>query len=96
MEMGETLSIASSNGIDVYYEMVGSGDPVVLVGGLGTDSSFLRPIAKVLAEQFMVLSFDNRGAGQSAKPDLPYTVEMMAADTVGLMDAVGLKRALFV
>jgi len=82
-----------ANGIEMFYELAGQGEPLVLIGGLGVDSTFLRPLVAPLAERLSVLSFDNRGAGRSSKPDEPYTVELMAADTLALMDAVGLRHA---
>jgi pimeloyl-ACP methyl ester carboxylesterase len=40
-----------------------------------------------------VIVFDNRGAGRSDKPDAPYTTELMADDTVGLLDTLGIQSA---
>jgi 3-oxoadipate enol-lactonase len=57
------------------------------------DVSEVQPIIGWLAERYRVLTFDNRGAGRTDKPDIPYTIEMMANDTLGLMDAVGIERA---
>ena len=45
------------------------------------------------AERYRVIAFDNRGVGQSDAPDLPYSTAMMADDTVGLMDGLGIDRA---
>src|SRR5207245_1981946 len=45
------------------------------------------------AAKYRVVAFDNRGVGQSDAPDAPYTTPMMADDTVGLMDALGIARA---
>jgi len=47
-----------------------------------------------LAEQFRVITFDNRGVGQSDKPAGPYTAQMLATDTVGLLDALGVDKAM--
>lgn len=87
------MPVAKANGTDIYYELSGQGEPIVLIGGLGADSTVFRPVTAGLAGHFRVLSFDNRGAGRSGKPDVPYSVEMMATDTVGLMDALGIGRA---
>lgn len=79
--------------IAVYYEIHGEGPPLVLIGGLGVDLTVFAPLADLLARTFRVLTFDNRGAGRTDKPDIPYSIPMMADDTVGLMDALGLSRA---
>jgi pimeloyl-ACP methyl ester carboxylesterase len=87
------VATARANGIDINYELQGEGEPLVLIGGLGTDSTFFRPLVDALARDFRVLSFDNRGAGLSDKPDEPYTIELMAEDTASLMDAAGIEHA---
>ena len=47
----------------------------------------------VLSARYRVIAFDNRGAGQSSVPDVPYSTRMMADDAVGLLDALGIERA---
>ena len=44
-------------------------------------------------KRFKIISFDSRGLGRTDKPDIPYSIEMMAEDTVGLMDAIDVKQA---
>src|SRR5262245_31603204 len=77
----------------MYYEVRGDGHPLVLVLGLGGDISEVDGIVAAFAAKFRVLAFDNRGAGRTDKPREPYSVEMMADDTVGLMRAVGFEQA---
>ena len=81
------------NDIQMYYEMRGEGEPLVLIVGLGTDISEWDTIVSGLAQKYQVLAFDNRGAGRTDKPDILYSIETMAADTAGLMQALGLKQA---
>ena len=81
------------NGIDIYYEEHGSGEPVVMIGGLGADTTLWSKQVPAFSERFRVVVFDNRGSGQSDKPDEPYSIPMFAADTVGLMQALGIERA---
>jgi len=81
------------NGINIYYESHGSGDPLVLIAGLGYGLWMWHKMIPGLAEHFRVIAFDNRGAGRTDKPDGPYSVQMLAADTAGLLDALGIKRA---
>jgi len=87
------MPIANINGTTIYYEVRGKGDPIVFIGGLGTDTSLYTRIAPILATDFRVLIFDNRGSGQSGKPDIPYTIEMMAEDTAGLLGSLRISQA---
>jgi pimeloyl-ACP methyl ester carboxylesterase len=82
-----------TNGISLYYELHGSGQPVVLIPGLGYDGWMWHKMIPGLAERLQVISIDNRGSGQSAKPPGPYTAQMLAADVVGLLDAFDLPKA---
>ena len=84
---------ATCNGIELYYEVHGEGDPFVLISGLGYSLWQWHKMVPFLAEQFQVITFDNRGVGQSDRPAGPYTVQMLAADIVGLLDALGIEKA---
>jgi pimeloyl-ACP methyl ester carboxylesterase len=84
---------ATSNGIELYYEIHGSGKPLVLISGLGYSLWQWHKMVPFLAEYFQVITFDNRGVGQSDKPAGPYTAQMLAADTVGLLDALHVEKA---
>lgn len=82
-----------ANGINLHYEIQGSGEPLVLIAGIGYDAWMWHKMAPGLAEHFQVITFDNRGAGLSDKPTGAYTAQLLAADTAGLMDALGLPKA---
>jgi len=85
-----------SNGIELYYEEHGQGTPMVLISGLGYPAWQWHRMVPHLAGHFRVIAFDNRGCGQSASPPGPYTASMLAADTVGLMDALGIQQAVII
>jgi len=87
------VATARVNGIELYYELHGSGPAVTVIPGLGTDSRLFSPIVMALARGHQVLAFDPRGAGRSEKPDIPYSAEGMADDTVALLDEVGMQSA---
>jgi len=79
--------------VQIAYEVTGDGPPLVLISGVGYGGWFWHKIVPPLAEHFQVITFDNRGAGESDKPPGPYTTAMMAADTAGLLDALGVQKA---
>jgi 3-oxoadipate enol-lactonase len=84
---------AQVNGITVYYEQHGAGTPLLLIGGLGADLTLFANVTRSFAEHHQVVTFDNRGAGRTDKPDEPYSMELMAQDTVGLLDALSIDHA---
>jgi len=77
----------------MFYVEAGAGDPLVLVMGFGGDHLAWGLQIPAFAAKYRVIAFDNRGVGQSDTPDTPYTTPMMADDTVGLMDVLGIARA---
>lgn len=87
------MPFTEANGIKLYYEVHGRGEPLVLIAGIGYDLWMWHRMLPGLAERFQVVVFDNRGAGRSDKPTGPYSAGLLAADTVGLMDAIGLAKA---
>ncbi len=82
-----------ANGIGIAYDEQGAGEPLVLIAGLGYDRWQWHRMAPELARWFRVITPDNRGVGDSDSPPGPYSAEQMAADLVGLLDALGIERA---
>jgi 3-oxoadipate enol-lactonase len=87
------VSVAPSDGVDLYYERAGAGPPVLLVMGLGMNATGWWRTIPVLARDFTVLSFDNRGVGRSGRPPGPYSMAQMADDAVAVLDAAGVEAA---
>ena len=81
------------NGIELYYELQGEGMPLVLISGLGYPLWQWHLMVPHLEKQFRVITFDNRGVGQSDKPAGPYTASVLAKDVVGLLDVLGIDKA---
>jgi pimeloyl-ACP methyl ester carboxylesterase len=80
--------------IEIYYEVHGAGPrTLVLIRGLGSNLLSWYEQIEVLSRHYKCVVFDNRGAGRTDKPDVPYSIKQMADDTAGLMDALGITRA---
>ena len=82
-----------ADGAEIYYELTGDGDPVVLIMGLGADSRGWAMQSSAFAERYRVVLIDNRGVGKSSVASPPYTTKQMAADTLAVMDDAGIERA---
>ncbi len=80
-------------GFQMSYIFGGQGDSIVLLHGLGSDSSTWRKILPELATQYTVYALDMFGCGRSDKPNIAYTIEAMAHYVRFFMDAVGIPRA---
>ena len=81
---------------DIYYEEQGQGPALMLVPGLGGQGAFWAPQVPDFARDFRVIVHDHRGAGRSTHSRITYSVDQMAADTVALMDRLGIERAHYV
>jgi aminoacrylate hydrolase len=79
----------------LYYEEHGSGEPLMLVPGLGgVGAGFFKQIPQ-LSKRYRVIVHDHRGCGQSDRPLMRYSVEQMTQDALRLMDALKIERAHF-
>ena len=85
--------MAHNNGITLAWSRRGAGDPVLLIHGLGYARWGWEPIEPILAKHFSVITFDNRGIGESDVPAGPYTAAEMAEDAIAVLDAAGVRRA---
>jgi len=81
---------------EIYYEEEGRGPTLMLVPGLGGQGAFWGPQVRDFARDFRVIVHDHRGAGRSTHSRIQYSVDQMAADTVALMDRLGVDRAHYV
>jgi pimeloyl-ACP methyl ester carboxylesterase len=78
--------------ISIYYEVHGEGEPLLLISGLGRDLTAWMFQTPEFSKKYRVIAFDNRGIGRTDAPDMPYSTEMMANDTVGLMNALSIEE----
>ena len=86
---------AAVNGIGLFYQDLGApeGEPVVLIMGWGGDHTAWAFQMPALAGSYRVIAPDNRGAGQSDQPDVPYSIAGMADDVAALLDGLKVTRA---
>jgi len=87
------MPIATVNGRKFYYEQNGTGPDLVLIMGHGLTGKFWEEQVPVYAKHFRCLTFDNRGVGQTDVTPRGFTIDDMADDTFGLMDALGIRDA---
>lgn len=78
--------------INLYYEIHGTGEPLLLIHGLGLDSGAWIGQVLALSSTYQVITFDNRGCGRTDAPGFPYSTEIMAEDTIALLDALEIDR----
>jgi pimeloyl-ACP methyl ester carboxylesterase len=82
-----------TNGVELAYRIDGDGDEtLVLVNGLADTKETWELQLPSFAERYRVVSYDNRGIGESSAPPGPYTTAQMAEDFAGLADALELER----
>jgi pimeloyl-ACP methyl ester carboxylesterase len=80
--------------VQLYYELYGQGDPLVLIAGTGISCAPWRLLqVPEFSRHYRVLIYDHRGLGRSDKPDMPYSTRLFARDCAALMDALGIARA---
>lgn len=87
------MPVARVNNIDLYYEIHGDGDPLILIAGLASDSQSWQFVINTYSKHFKTIIFDNRGVGRSDTPPPPYSIDDMTEDVVGLMDILDIQAA---
>lgn len=81
------------NDINLYYETHGAGAPLILISGLAARGQAFFKQVPALAARFRVITFDNRGVGESDQPQAAYSLAQMADDAAHLLDALGVPAA---
>ena len=78
----------------MYYESQGTGFPLVMVMGLGANKDWWGPpLVDAISKKYKTIIFDNRGTGRTDTPETNFSIKTMADDTVGLMDALKIRKA---
>jgi 3-oxoadipate enol-lactonase len=87
------MAIAKAGEISIYYEIHGKGESLVLIPPYTSNSIVWMRQIPFFAQDYQVITLDNRGAGRSDKPDPPYSIEMMTEDLAILLETIGVDRA---
>ena len=83
----------SLEGVDLAYEEVGGGEPLLLIHGGGLDSFFAKPAELPIASSHRVISYQRRGYGDSSRVIAPFSIEEQAGDARALLMHLGISRA---
>jgi 3-oxoadipate enol-lactonase len=83
---------AEVNGVNLYYEINGSGPPVIQIGGAVNGHEGYALITPHMQEHFTVIDFDHRGYGASDRPDQKYGMDVWVDDMAGLLDVLGFEK----
>ena len=82
------------NGLKFHVQRIGQGTPLVMIMGLGAPGEKWRHNYELLSKYFECIVIDNRGAGESDKPEVPaYTTDEMSDDVIGIMEALNIEKA---
>ncbi|MEZ5529166.1 MAG: alpha/beta hydrolase [Porticoccaceae bacterium] len=84
------MPVAHVNDVSIAYADEGQGEPLLLLHGLGVSRRDWGPQIQHFREHYRVIAPDFRGHGDSGKPDGPYSVQVHAADTLALMNELGI------
>ena len=88
------MPTTTRDGVQLHYERHGdSGEPLLLIMGLGGPLEFWEFQTPILSRTHRVCVYDNRGVGRSDKPAGPYDVRTLAGDAIAVLDACGFDRA---
>ncbi len=86
------MPTALVNGVEIFYDVHGTGEPLVLLHGLGASSQDWEHQVPEFSRHYQVITPDLRGFGRSAKPSGPYSIAQFSADMLALLDTLGVKH----
>jgi pimeloyl-ACP methyl ester carboxylesterase len=86
------MSFAKINGLKLSYQVYGTGFPVIFIHGYGAKKEIWKTQVVDISKEFQTITFDIRGTGKSDRPNIPYTMKMLAEDVKGLMDFIGVEK----
>lgn len=87
------MAFVENQSARIYWDEHGSGEPLLLIMGLGYPSAMWHRSRPVLSRQYRTIALDNRGSGRSDVPAGPYSLALMASDAAAVLDAAGVESA---
>ena len=91
---GNSIYRVRANGIEIAYKLIGQGEPLVMLMGLGgTMERWPEAVVALLSKQYQLILLDNRGMGLTTVNDEAFRYKLFADDVVGLLDALGVAKA---
>ena len=92
-KQGDAIYQIQGNGIGIGYKLVGSGEPLVMIMGLGDTMDHWQPgIISALSKSYQLIIMDNRGMGYSTTNDTTFSYQLFADDVIALLDALKVKK----
>jgi pimeloyl-ACP methyl ester carboxylesterase len=80
------------NDVELFYEIKGTGEPLLLIAGFMCDHAYWSLLMPALTKQYQVIRLDNRGIGRSSAINSPCTIPQMAQDVASLLDKLGIDK----
>lgn len=85
---------SAQDGVQLYFETFGTGEPLLLVMGQGGDHHGWDAVRDDFTSRYQVIVYDHRGTGQSDKPEQPaYSTRGFAQDAMAILNHLGIERA---
>lgn len=84
------MSHVNMNGVDIYFEEIGQGMPLLLLGDKGWEHHIWNPLTKQLQERFRIIMPEFRGSGRSPLGDAPLTATLLMEDMAFLLEYMNL------
>jgi pimeloyl-ACP methyl ester carboxylesterase len=93
-KQGNAIYQVHANGIEIGYKLIGSGQPLTLLAGCSATMDYWpQEVIEALSEKYQLILLDNRGMGYTTANDVTFTYKLFADDVIGLLDALGVKKA---
>ncbi|MFH0919530.1 MAG: alpha/beta hydrolase [Fibrobacterota bacterium] len=90
---GHAIHQVCTNGVKIGYKLIGSGEPLIMIMGLGgTMDNWPREVIETLSKTYQLILLDNRGMGHSTANDVTFNYKLFADDVIGLLDALEITK----